>query len=196
MPRTGLTPKQERFVQEYLIDLNATQAAIRAGYSKKTANEQGARLLANASVAAAVKEALARRAEKSQMKAEEVLAELAAIANADMDTYGWWDETSVRATPKNLLPPGASRCIKEIAGGKYGTTIKLYDKLAAIRDLARHLGMVGADGPQVNVTVNNSDEQRREFFIRLGQILADTPDKKAAVGKLIREQLNGEQVSG
>lgn len=46
----AMTAKQKRFCDEYLVDLNATQAAIRAGYSKKTANEQGARLLANVSV--------------------------------------------------------------------------------------------------------------------------------------------------
>ena len=49
-----MTAKQERFVEEYLIDLNATQAAIRAGYSPKTANEQGARLLAKVSVQTAI----------------------------------------------------------------------------------------------------------------------------------------------
>src|SRR5262249_53478937 len=48
-----LTPKQERFVQEYLVDLNATQAAIRAGYSKKTATEQASRLLTNVKVSEA-----------------------------------------------------------------------------------------------------------------------------------------------
>jgi phage terminase small subunit len=42
-----MTPRQQRFLDEYLVDLNATQAAIRAGYSTRTANEQGARLLAN-----------------------------------------------------------------------------------------------------------------------------------------------------
>ena len=56
-----LTPKQQRFVAEYLKDLNATQAAIRAGYSEKTANEQGARLLAKASVREAVTEGQARQ---------------------------------------------------------------------------------------------------------------------------------------
>ena len=54
-----LTPKQDQFVKEYLVDLNATQAAIRAGYSAKTANEQGSRLLANAKVSAAIAEARA-----------------------------------------------------------------------------------------------------------------------------------------
>lgn len=56
-----MTPKQERFVAKYLIDLNATQAAIRAGYSKKTAKQQAARLLANADVSRAVAEAQGRQ---------------------------------------------------------------------------------------------------------------------------------------
>lgn len=70
-----MTPKQEAFVREYLIDLNATQAATRAGYSPKTANEQGSRLLANASVAAAIAKAKAERAEKLDISALWVLQE-------------------------------------------------------------------------------------------------------------------------
>ena len=70
-----MTPKQERFVQEYLIDLNATQAATRAGYSARTANEQGARLLANASIAAAVQEAKDKRAAETGIDAAWVLKE-------------------------------------------------------------------------------------------------------------------------
>lgn len=70
-----MTPKQEAFVREYLIDLNATQAAIRAGYSPKTANEQASRLLANVSVAAAVAEAKTERAEKCDIDALWVLRE-------------------------------------------------------------------------------------------------------------------------
>ena len=54
-----LTDKQKKFVEEYLIDLNATQSAIRAGYSPKTANEQGARLLANVSIQEAIAESMA-----------------------------------------------------------------------------------------------------------------------------------------
>ena len=68
-----LTPKQKRFVSEYLIDLNATQAAIRAGYSQKTANEQGARLLANASVQAAITEAIEQREKRTQITQDYVL---------------------------------------------------------------------------------------------------------------------------
>lgn len=68
-----LTPKQEMFVREYLIDLNATQAAIRAGYSKKTANEQGARLLANVSVAKVLQAAMDARAKKVELDATYIL---------------------------------------------------------------------------------------------------------------------------
>lgn len=60
-----MTRKQDRFVKEYLIDLNATQAAIRAGYSPKTANEQGARLLANVSVQEAIAKAMAERSKRT-----------------------------------------------------------------------------------------------------------------------------------
>jgi phage terminase small subunit len=69
----GLTPKQAQFVQEYLIDLNATQAAIRAGYSAKTANEQGSRLLTNVSVRSALQSAMSARAERTQINADYVL---------------------------------------------------------------------------------------------------------------------------
>ena len=60
-----LTPKQARFVDEYLIDLSATQAAIRAGYSARTANEQGARLLAKASIQELPKRRLPKRVAKN-----------------------------------------------------------------------------------------------------------------------------------
>lgn len=73
MSKDQLTPKQERFCEEYLIDLNATQAATRAGYSAKTANEQGARLLANASVASKIDELKKARSQTTGITAERVL---------------------------------------------------------------------------------------------------------------------------
>ncbi len=73
MNKRKLTPKQERFVSEYLIDLNATQSALRAGYSAKTAHSCGPRLLANAGVAAAIAAAKQARAEATKIDAEWVL---------------------------------------------------------------------------------------------------------------------------
>jgi phage terminase small subunit len=71
-----LKPKQQRFVDEYLIDLNATQAAIRAGYSSKTANEQGARLLATVSVKTAIEKAIKDRSERTKRTADDVLIDI------------------------------------------------------------------------------------------------------------------------
>ena len=79
----GLSDKQQMFVAEYLVDFNGTQAAIRAGYSPKTANEQAARLLANASIQAAVSGLTQERSEKLEIKAEDVLRRWWEIANAD-----------------------------------------------------------------------------------------------------------------
>lgn len=84
----SLTPKQEAFVREYLLDLNATQAAIRAGYSAKTAEQQASRLLSNVKVAEAVAEAQAKRAEKTRIDAEWLLTRLAEESAADVaDLY-------------------------------------------------------------------------------------------------------------
>jgi phage terminase small subunit len=71
--KTGLSDKQKRFVAEYLIDLNATQAAIRAGYSEKTANQQGPRLLVNAGIADAIALGASQRLAKSEISAQDVL---------------------------------------------------------------------------------------------------------------------------
>jgi phage terminase small subunit len=75
----ALTAKQSAFVDEYLVDLNGTQAAIRAGYSAKTANEQASRLLANVSLQESIQEAMAQRSKRVQRTADDVLADLALI---------------------------------------------------------------------------------------------------------------------
>lgn len=79
----GLTPRQAAFVREYLIDLNATQAAIRAGYSEDTANQQGARLLTNVCVREAIDAGKAQRAAKVDLTAETVIRILLKEATAD-----------------------------------------------------------------------------------------------------------------
>ena len=78
------TVMQKRFVQEYLIDLNATQAAIRAGYSKKTAQEQASRLLSKVKVQADIQKAMKRRSERTGITQDRVLEELALIAFSDI----------------------------------------------------------------------------------------------------------------
>lgn len=80
----GLTPKQQRFIEEYLIDLNATQAAIRAGYAEKGADVTGCKLLGNPKVEAAVNAAKQKRSEQTAIDAAWVLKRLAEEADADL----------------------------------------------------------------------------------------------------------------
>lgn len=82
-----LTAKQAAFVDEYLIDLNATQAAIRAGYSKKTAKEIGAENLAKPNIKQAIDAALANRSEVTERKASNVLADIQALAQTAKTEY-------------------------------------------------------------------------------------------------------------
>lgn len=82
---TKLSAKQILFCQEYLIDMNATQACIRAGYSKGSANGQGARMLSNASVKANVKELIDKRADKLDITADKILGEITKVAYVDIE---------------------------------------------------------------------------------------------------------------
>ena len=80
----NLTPKQQRFVEEYLIDLNATRAAIRAGYSEKTAKEIGSENLTKPNIAKAIAEAQNKRQEQTQIDAAYVLKRLVEIDQMDV----------------------------------------------------------------------------------------------------------------
>ena len=80
----NLTPKQQRFVEEYLIDLNATQAYIRAGFSAKLANTNAVKLLQNTTIAKAIAEAQAKREERTQIDADYVLKRLVEIDQMDV----------------------------------------------------------------------------------------------------------------
>ena len=79
----ALTPRQEAFVNEYLIDLNATQAAIRAGYSKKTADKQATQLLGKTSISQAIQAAMDERKERTEITQDRVIKEIAKYAFKD-----------------------------------------------------------------------------------------------------------------
>ena len=138
----SLTPKQQRFVEEYLVDLNATQAAIRAGYSAQTAAEQASRLLTNINVAGAVAEAQADRSERTQITADNVLKELALIGFEDMGDYAQWGPDGVTLLESSDVNTRPVAEVKE-THSKYGTSVsfKLHDKVGALEKLGKHLGI-------------------------------------------------------
>lgn len=88
-PTKKLTAKQERFCREYVIDCNGTQAAIRAGYSKWTANEQSSRLLAKGHIKARVVELSERVAGKVELTAEKVLGDIERVRGKAEDKGDW-----------------------------------------------------------------------------------------------------------
>jgi phage terminase small subunit len=152
-----LTPKQRLFVHEYLVDLNATAAAKRAGYSKKTADVQGPRLLGNVRVRKAIEAARERRENKAIMTRDEILEELTLIGRGDLQNYLDVDQDTggIRAKSFDELPAGASRAlemvredrmIREDARGQDSiinskVTFKMHSKLGALELLGKHQGL-------------------------------------------------------
>jgi len=153
--KKALNPKQKLFVAEYLKDKNATQAAIRAGYSKKTADVQGPRLLGNVRIAAAVQDGLEKIHKKLDISAERIRAELARIAFADIaEQVAVNEDGSIRVKTFNEMPEGASRSIsglkekRRILGGDDGDVtleatleLKNHDKVKALELLGKDQGM-------------------------------------------------------
>lgn len=146
-----LTPKQKRFVDEYLIDLNATQAAIRAGYSPKTANEQGARLLVNVSIAKAIQEARDKRQQRTEITQDRVLQEYARLAFYDPRKLFRPDGTPkpIEELDDDTAAALAGLDVREEFEGAgesrtfagYTKKYKLANKLGALDSLAKHLGL-------------------------------------------------------
>lgn len=141
-----LTPKQQRFVEEYLVDLNGTQAAIRAGYSAKGASVQACRLLANAKVQAAIQAGREAASQRTEITLDRVLKELAKIGFANMADY-IENLDDLEKLDRDLMAAVGEVIIEEYQDGKGDeardvkrTRIKLLDKRAALVDLGKHLG--------------------------------------------------------
>ena len=149
----NLTPKQQRFVEEYLIDLNATQAAIRAGYSEKTAKVIAAQNLSKLNVQEAIEEAQNKRAERTEITQDMVLQELAKIGFSNMLDYMTKTDSGDLVPDFSALTRDQSAAISEITVETYTegrgegaeevkrVKFKLSDKRAALVDMGRHLGM-------------------------------------------------------
>lgn len=141
---SDLTPKQQAFVDQYLVDLNATQAAIRAGYSAQNAAKIASELLDKTRVAEAVAQAKAKRSAKVGLTAERVLEEYARIAFSDMGDFAAWDADGVTFMPSSSVDTRIISEVKEtpMKGGGKALGIKLHDKVAALNAVAKHLGML------------------------------------------------------
>lgn len=141
-----LNAKQKRFCREFAVDLNATEAAKRAGYSQKTAYSQGHRLLKHAEIQKELSKIQARIADKLDVSAERVVAELARIAFSDMRDVATWGPGGVALKDCGTLTENQARAVAEVSQTEFKgivkTKIKLYDKVKALENLAKHLGLL------------------------------------------------------
>ena len=139
--RTALTLKQKMFIDEYLVDLNATQAAIRAGYSPKTAKDIASQNLAKLNIRIEIDKRMAERSKRVGMNADRVLQELGKLAFVKIEDVIDFETGRIKptATSDDLA---AIQSIK-IKPGEYGTEreIKFYDKKATLELLGKHLGL-------------------------------------------------------
>ena len=139
-----LTDKQKRFVAEYAIDCNATQAAIRAGFSKKNAGKIGPELLGKTCVLEAAAKKQQSIAEKCGITAEKVLREYALLAFSDMGEMAKWDANGVSLNSSKDLGEKTKAVMEvseSISGKSEISTVKkkMHDKKGALDALAKHL---------------------------------------------------------
>lgn len=156
----SLTERQQRFVSAFLIEPNATKAAIAAGYAASSAHVRGAELVRNRKVSDAISKANEKRAEKHGISADRVLSELAKIAFQDIRKAVQWRSNvttmgenndgepmlvvsnEVIMTDSAKLDDDTAGAIAEIAQSDKGSLrIKMHDKRAALVDLGKHLGL-------------------------------------------------------
>lgn len=144
----SLTPRQERFCEEYVVDLNGMQAAIRAGYAVNSANEQASRLLTNANIRDYIEELQTGRRRVREIRADRILDTLETIAYGDVSAFFGEDGELL---PRSEWPEGAHLLV---AGIEFKTVqlgegavehiakIKLVDRLKALNMLAQHKALL------------------------------------------------------
>lgn len=184
----ALTDKQKRFCEEYLIDLNATQAAIRAGYSPKTAEQTASRLLRNVKVQEYIAKRQKKLSRSTEITQERVIKELALIAFSNNADYAHVVEKKMKAevggalvdvldedgnpvTYRTVEPvlteeltEEQKRALAVIKKGRDGLEVKSCDKVKALELLGKHLGIF-TDKIEANV----NDTTRSELSELLAQ---------------------------
>jgi phage terminase small subunit len=167
-----MTKKQKKFVEEYLIDLNATQAAIRAGYSPDTAGSIGSENLKKPEIRVRIEKAMAERSKRTGINQDRIIEELAKIALLNPKNLINFEEATVKeeATEEDLAAISSIRvkCFPTKDGEGIEREVKMYDKAKALELLGRHLGMF-----KDKVEVSGLEEEKKKLDDILQQIRGD-----------------------
>jgi len=163
-----MTDKQKRFVEEYLIDLNATQAAIRAGYSPDTAEQIGHQQLKKTSVANAIAIEQAKRSKRTGVSQDRVVRELAKIAFANLtDVVNTFDGSVIASADRDDLACIQSIKVKQTES-MTEREVKLADKTRALELLGKHLGMF-----RDRLEVSGLEEEKSKLGLIIDQMTGD-----------------------
>ena len=160
-----LTEKQKAFCDEYLIDLNVTQAATRAGYSKKYAADKAYKLLDNPEIKEYIDKRIKDREKRTEITQDIVLEELKRIALAkptdffEVEDMGQYKQVNI--IPTKDIPDDKVGAIASIKQGANGIEVKLHDRLKALELIGRHLGMFN-DKLEINGKINSIDTLSKE----------------------------------
>lgn len=201
-----LTAKHQRFVEEYLVDLNAKQAAIRAGYSPRSAEVTGHRILRDANVDAHVQARLQKRSGKTQITAERVLTEIARLAFVDprqaFDDNGRL--LDIKQIPDDVAASLASIEVDEnrdMQGNFTGYTkkVKFWNKVSALEQLCKHLGLTrekieltGKDGGPIEIADITEEERARRVLVLIRKYeMITNDDRTADSGNAITHDASG-----
>lgn len=184
----ALNNKQRTFCREYIVDLNGTQAAIRAGYSEKTAKQVGSRLLTNVDVQSEVGRLIDERNKRTEVTADRVINQLAKIAFMDMKDFVDWGteerkifiDGEVETIPVDYVRMRErdridGTLIQSIKMGKHGTIVEFPDRMKALEALAKHTGVYD-DRPNVNVDVNGFVEALKQTAQQVNGLWDDDED--------------------
>lgn len=149
-----LTVRQQAFVREYLVDLNATQAAIRAGYSPKVAGQEGFRLLKHAQIQTAIHAEQVRRQKRLEITGDRVVQELARLGMSKITDFISWGPNGLELRASDELTDDQARAVSEVTETRktipqrsgppveeVRLRFKLHDKKGALDSLGKYLGL-------------------------------------------------------
>lgn len=187
----ALNPKQSAFLDEYRKDNNATQAAIRAGYSAHSARQTGSRLLALEAVQGALRAKRSEKLARLEVTEDRLLQELATIAFSNIKAFTRWTEDGqLEVLASDQIPDELAAAIESVDEQTFKTTnkdgskeyertkrrVKLYSKMDAIKLLAEYMGLSNELAPKLVVYLKTGIDRGPAAADPPGPVLDVTPE--------------------
>lgn len=168
--RPALTARRQAFVENYLVSLNARDAAQRAGYSERTAGAQGCILLKRPAVAAAIRTAMAERAQQNKVTVDRVIEGLTRLAFSDLGRLLDWGPDGATVKPNAALSEDdraaiAGLTLRTDKDGRTHLQIRLHDKRGPLESLARYVKLYEQPSPEEVEARSEESKARHKKFI-------------------------------